>query len=111
MHTVLFLIIDDHLIRMGKEGIADCVTAHVPALDCWIRDTMGEHFELYNLMLYSWLRETRAKANPNEPSFSPLFSNPGLIPCVKDARRKFDQIRAVDANMLPPKLCCALKVP
>ena len=91
---------------MSRDGVVDCITAHVPQLDCWVRDTMGEHFIEYNDQLYSWLNETRSTASPHEPLFSPEFPDPALIPCSADAREAFNKILAVDARMKPPKDSC-----
>ena len=44
---------------MSRDGVVDCITAHVPQLDCWVRDTMREHFVEYNNQLYTWLNKTR----------------------------------------------------
>ena len=98
---------DDHLNLMDLDGTAACITAHVPALDCWIRDAMFDHFEVYNTVLYTWLNETRAIADPNEPPFWPLFSNPKIIPCVTDSRLEYNKILSVDAKMRPPKTNCS----
>jgi hypothetical protein len=91
---------------MSRDGVVDCITAHVPQLDCWVRDTMKEHFVEYNNQLYTWLNKTRSTASPHEPPFSPEFPDPKLLPCSKDARKAFNKILAVDAMMKPPKNSC-----
>lgn len=91
---------------MAKEGVADCITAHVPALDCWVRDAMGKYYEPYNQKLYAWIKSTKPQADPNEPPFLPEFDSPRKIPCVNDARASFEKILAVDRALKPPKKGC-----
>lgn len=99
---------DDHLWRFDKLGIADCITSHVPLLDCWVRNTMSDHFIGYNEKLYAWLDRTRSIADPNEPPFEPKFSGARLLPCDSDSRATFNKILKVDQKMKPPKENCAV---
>lgn len=96
---------DDHLDKMSKEGVAECVTAHVPALDCWIRDKMRGYFKPYNSMLFTWINETKKEAPRSEVSF-PKFASPNLLPCVKDSRKLLNTILRVDDSFIPPKMSC-----
>ena len=99
-------ITDDHLGLMSKQGTAECITAHVPALDCWVRDAMGEYFEPHNAALYAWMNSTRPIAAPMEPIFSPLFNDYKLNLCVSDARAEINKLIQVDLESTPPKTKC-----
>ena len=101
-------MLDDHLWKFNKLGIADCITSHVPLLDCWVRNTMSDHFIGYNEKLYSWLERTQSIADPNEPPFDPKFSSARLLPCESDARATFNKILKVDSLMTPPKEYCTV---
>lgn len=103
--------LDDHLSRFDKLGIAECITAHVPLLDCWIRDAMADHYIDYNEKLYSWLDSTRSIADPNEPPFEPKFASPRLLPCESDSRAVFNKVLEVDSRMSPPKETCVVPHP
>jgi hypothetical protein len=95
---------------MFKEGVADCITDHVPALDCWVRDTMGKYYEPFNRKLYAWIKSTSPQADPNEPAFYPEFDSPNKISCVSDARAQFNLILDVDkAFQTPKKFCKTIK--
>ena len=101
-------MLDDHLWKFNKLGISDCITSHVPLLDCWVRNTMSDHFIGHNEKLYSWLERTQSIADPNEPPFDPKFSSARLLPCESDARATFNKILKVDSLMTPPKEYCTV---
>jgi len=82
---------DNHLSRKEWVGIIDCITSHVPKLDCSHRDVLGEFYKPYNAALYSWLNETRSQASPYEPPFPP-FGDYHRVPCVADARKEYDEL-------------------
>jgi hypothetical protein len=86
--------------------VADCIKAHVPALDCWIRDKMRDYFKPYNRMLFKWINETKEEAPRSEVPFYPEFVSPNLLPCVKDSRKLLNIIIKVDDSFTPPKTCC-----
>ena len=91
--------------------MADCIRSHIPALDCWLRDAMGEYFEPYNNALYSWLDETRSTADPNEPPFWPLFDSYKTNRCAVNAREEYDELLLSDLDLDPPLIeCTALKL-
>ena len=91
---------------MRQDGRAECITAHVPALDCWVRDAMGVYFEPYNQALYSWINETKPLADPNEPPFWPLFDDYKSNVCVNDSRRDFNKILHHDSTKKDIKQGC-----
>lgn len=86
--------------------MADCVKAHVPALDCWIRNKMRDYFAPFNKMLFTWINETKEEAPRSEVAFFPEFESPNMLPCVKDSRKLLDIIIRVDDSFTPPKTCC-----
>lgn len=106
LHTCLLSILDDHLGLMKKDGRAECITAHVPTLDCWVRNAMGLYYEPYNQALYSWINETKPLADPNEPPFWPTFDNYQSLACVNDSRLDFDKVLYVDSMKRPAKVGC-----
>ena len=87
---------DDHLGKFEKEGVTECITDHIPKLDCAYRDYMGSFYAPYNEKLYQWLEETRADGDPNEPEFSPRFDSYKLVKCEEDARSDYDNLLAHD---------------
>jgi Sulfotransferase domain len=86
---------DDHthaILKLGGQSLVDCVASHVPPTDCAFRDSLGAYYEPYNKKLYRFLRDTRSDADPNEPHFPASFASYKSLPCVKDAREKYNSI-------------------
>ena len=87
---------DDHLGKFGKDGVVECITNHIPNLDCAYRDYMGAYYEATNEKLYKWLDDTKDEADASEPDFSPKFESFKLVKCVEDARAEYDQLLSTD---------------
>jgi hypothetical protein len=87
---------DQHLHRLEKQGLAECVVKHVPGFDCAVRDKMGAYYEPLNKALYDWLQATKGQAHPSEPPFWPMFDSYKSIPCIDNARAAYDIILAAD---------------
>ena len=87
---------DDHLGKFEKDGVTECITKHIPALDCSYRDYMGQYYAPWNEKLYQWVEDTREEADPAEPPFSPKFESFKLVKCVDDARGDYDTLLAND---------------
>lgn len=87
---------DQHLHRLEKEGLAECVVSHVPGFDCAVRDRMGAYYEPLNKQLFEWLEATKGQAHPSEPPFWPMFDSYKSIPCVENSRAAYDLVLAAD---------------
>lgn len=69
-----------------------CLQRSVPLLDCAARDGLARYYRPRNAELLAWLNETRSAglAPPMEPPFAP-FDGADSLPCVDDAREKYDK--------------------
>lgn len=86
---------DDHLDHPRYRNILKCCEDYVPDLDCSFLDTLISRFKPMNDNIYSLLNQTRHQSFILEPTF-PLYNetNTRAIPCVANAREKFNILRA-----------------
>jgi hypothetical protein len=80
---------DDHLGNLENQ---ECVTAHVPNLDCSIRDELARWYEPKNRDLEQLMNATRDKAPPMEPAFKSFGGSYQKAQCVPSARVELDRL-------------------
>ena len=95
---------EEHIGYTTKVGLLECITKHIPALDCDFRDLLGRYYQPYNTNLYNWIQKTPNKSK-EEPTFNSFGDDYTKINCVSNSRELFDKILKKDTS----KSCTTIK--